>query len=401
MTELLVNAAIGEMRIAMMRDGRLEDFQVARDSEKQLTGNVYLGRVTKVMAAMQAAFVEIGEARAGFLALGEVRHLSDKTGPRISDCVREGETLVVEAIREGEGDKGPRLTAKVALAPIADSRGRTARAPALLQATPSLLERVLAGLPPEGVRIAIDEPRVAAAARRWCRDNRPDLESAIETAPIVFDDALEEEIARLFAPRLALEHGGWITIEAAEGFTAIDVNSGSFAASGGRRQTSLAVNLEAAQEIGRQIRLRGIGGLIVADFIQMQDAASTRLVEAVLTESLEGAVPAEVTLSRTGLAVITRKRARAPLSRFSEPCAVCCGTGAQLTAESVALALLRAAERSARAAPGRALTVRAAPEVIEWLTAHARADALERRGLARLGFESRSGSRESFDVFIR
>ena len=192
---------------------------------------------------------------------------------------------------------------------------------------------------------------------------------------------------------MPLANGGWITIEATEGFTAIDVNSGGFAASGGREETSMAVNLEAAQEIGRQVRLRGIGGLIVADFIQMEDAAGTRLVQSVLTESLGGDVPADVTLSRAGLGVITRKRARAPLSRFAESCAC-----SRLTPESVALALLRAADRQARAAPGRPIVARAAPEVTAWLTAHVPGLALERRGLARLRWETGAGPREAFDV---
>jgi len=394
MSELLVNAGLGETRIALLREGRLADFQVARDSEAMLTGNLYLGRVTKVLPAMQAAFVEIGAPRAGFLSLAEARPLSAKPEPAISDCVREGEALAVQVIREAEGEKGPRLTAKVTLPPELEARRKIARPPALLAAAPSLLERVLQDLPGDVARIGIDDGRTAEAARAWCRARRPELESRIAIVPAAFDTALEEEIALLFTSRVPLANGGWIAIEATEGFTAIDVNSGGFTASGGREQTSLAVNLEAAQEIGRQVRLRGIGGLIVADFIQMEDAAGTRLVQSVLTESLGGEVPADVTLSRAGLGVITRKRARPPLSRFSESCAC----RAPLTPESVALALLRAAEASARAAPGRPLTARAAPEVIQWLAAHAPGLELERRGLGRLKWESRTGPREAFDV---
>lgn len=393
MTELLVNAGLGETRIALVKDGRLEDFQVERDSEATLSGNIYLGRVTKVMPAMQAAFVDIGAARAGFLALREAMHLAKKPDPGISDCVREGEAVAVQVIRDAEGDKGPRLTAKFALNSDLRAVAMVAQPPSILEAAPDLLERVLRDLPGEVARIAIDDARTAQEMRAWCQDNRPDLESKIETVREAFDDALEGEIALLFAARVPLANGGWITIEATEGFTAIDVNSGSFAASCGREETSLAVNLEAAQEIGRQVRLRGIGGLIVADFIQMEDAASTRLVQSVLTQSLGGEVPADVTLSRAGLGVITRKRARPPLSRFTESCA-----RARLTPETVALALLRAAGRQARAAPGREIVARATPEVTAWLTAHAAGLALERRGLARLRWESSAGPREAFDV---
>jgi ribonuclease G len=347
---------------------------------------------------MQAVFVDIGEAQAGFLALGEARHLARKPDPDISDCVREGEAIAVQVIREGQGDKGPRLTAKFTLAPELGVACRMARPPAILAAAPGLLERILRDLPGDIARIAIDDAREAELARGYCRIARPELVSRIETVREAFDEALEEEIARLFAPRLALDNGGWIILETTEGFTAIDVNSGGYAASGGREETSLAVNLEAAQEIGRQIRLRGIGGLIVVDFIQMEDAASTRLVEAVLGQSLGGEAPSDVTVSRTGLAVITRKRARPPLSRFSEVCGRCGGSGLRPTSETVALALLRAAERSARAAPGRPIIARAAPEVTAWLAAQGEALALTRRGVARLSFESTVGPREAFDV---
>lgn len=398
MTELLVNAAIGEMRIALVKDGSLADFQVERENDLMLTGNIYLGRVARVMLAMQAAFVEIGTARPGFLALHQAQHLADKPDPGISDCVREGEAIVVQVIREAQGGKGPALNAALTLAPELQARRKIARVPSLLARAPSLLERMLCDLPGDAARIAIDDARTASAARSYCRGNRPELEARVETVRQAFDDALEEDIARLSDPRVKLAGGGWIAIEATEGFTAIDVNSGGFAASEGREETSVAVNLQAAQEIGRQIRLRGIGGLIVVDFIQMQDAASTRLVESVLAESLGSEVPTDITLSRTGLAVVTRKRVRTPLSRFWEDCACCNGAGARPTTESVALALLRAAETSAHAAPGREVVAYAAPEVVEWLTAHREALALARRGIGRLRLEIRQGPREGFDV---
>ncbi len=393
---LLVNAGLGETRIALVANGRLSDYQVARDSEKTLLGNLYLGRVTRVMPAMQAAFVEIGTARAGFLALNEARNLSARSEPGISDCVREGEAVAVRVIREGEGDKGPRLTTKVTLTQEQEAARKMARPPALLAAAPSLLERMLLELPRDTARIAIDDARTAEAARAFCRVSCPGLEAKIETVRDVFDDALEEDIARLSASRVPLPGGGWITIEITEGFTAIDVNSGGYAASGGREETALAVNLEAAQEIARQIGLRGIGGLVVADFIQMEDMAATRLVESVLTEGLGNSVPTDVTLSRTGLAVITRKRVRPPLSRFLESCAHCDGTSLRPTAESVALSALRAAERNARAAPGRPVTLRAAPEVLDWIKGQG--DGLARRGLAGLKLETGPGPREAFDV---
>src|SRR6202008_5052984 len=117
-----------------------------------------------------------------------------------------------------------------------------------------------------------------AAARTSCRRTVPDAEAKLELFDgpgLLFDGyALEDEIKRLLGPRVPLASGGWITIEGTEALTAIDVNSGSFTESTGLEETSLRVYLEAAEEIGRQLRLRGVGGLIVVDFIHVSEAAN-------------------------------------------------------------------------------------------------------------------------------
>ena len=161
---------------------------------------------------------------------------------------------------------------------------------------------------------------------------------------------------------MALPSGGWITIEATEALTAVDVNSGSFIQSGGLEETSLAVNLEAAAEIGRQIRLRGIGGLIVVDFIHLGEGANAARVIEALEQSLSfDRAPVQISpMTEFGIVAITRKRLREPLARrTSVACAACGGSGRAPSADCVALEILRRVEREAAANPGAELVVTA------------------------------------------
>jgi ribonuclease G len=252
-------------------------------------------------------------------------------------------------------------------------------------------------------RVRIDDAAAVEAARAYCRRAMPEADGKIEYAPPpLFDEALEEEIDRLSEPRVTLPSGGWITIETTEALTAIDVNSGTFTQSSGLAETSLTTDREAAREIGRQLRLRGIGGLIVIDFIHLQDSAHAAQVLAALAESLAfDRAPVRISpMSEFGLVAVTRKRIREPLARLtSQACAACDGAGRQATPEALALALLRRVEREARANPGRALVARAAPAVVDWLAARdedVRRDLL-RRGAARVRFEA-AAMGDAFDV---
>ena len=215
---------------------------------------------------------------------------------------------------------------------------------------------------------------------------------------------MEEQIARLSQPRVALPSGGWITIETTEALTAVDVNSGSFVQSGGLEETSLTVNLEAAAEIGRQIRLRGIGGLIVVDFIHLGDGGHAARVLETLEQSLRfDRAPVQISpMTEFGIVAITRKRLREPLARrTSIACAGCSGTGRARSADGMALEILRRVEREAAANPGAELVVTAAPDVVAWLTRHGEdvGRALQRRGASRVRFEAGEGG--GYDVARR
>ena len=478
--EILINAGAGEIRIAHLCHGRLQDFRVERiigdeDDARHChshIGDVILGRVQRVLAGMQAAFVDVGLERAGFLGLREARLLASAPcdEPTISDCVREGDTVLVQVIKDPIGEKGARLSAGITLPGrllvmtpgqegVALSRRiedetqrnvffalgeqlltdsdcdlvkgagfifRTAAkdaclddlrqdALALADAWRGIQERRTSARPPttlyrdlgpieramrdvvrgDVTRVLIDDAAAAEAARSYCRKAMPGAEASIElSGRDLFDRyGLEDEIATLFEPRVSLPSGGWITIEATEALTAVDVNSGRFIQSGGLEETSLAVNLEAAAEIGRQIRLRGIGGLIVVDFIHLSQSTNAERVLEALTQSLSfDRAPVQISpMTEFGIVAITRKRLREPLVRqASLPCTACSGRGRARSAEGQALEVLRQIEREAAANPGAELVVRVAPEVATWLDRHAEAvgKGLARRGAGRVRFEN-------------
>ena len=502
--EVLINAGAAETRVALVEDGKLQelffDRMIGLDEVPirkrgtgrhghSLVGNIVLGRVQRVLPGMQAAFVDIGLERAGFLGAREARCLADlpgydeERGPKIGDCVREGEEIVVQVIKDPIGEKGARLSANVTVpgrlavlvpntpgialsrrieAPeererlltmgermIAEgsetlvagagyilrtatvdasfedlredaerlaeawrpvmSRRQQAVAPALLYQDLDPIERTMRDLVrADTIRILIDDPASLEAARAYCRRAMPEAEEKVShfTGPGQIFDLydLEDEIQRLVEPKVPLPGGGWITIETTEALTAVDVNSGSFTQSTGLEETSVSVNVEAAEEIGRQVRLRGIGGLIVVDFIHMSEQQNIERVLDILKESIsKDHTPTQVSpMSEFGLVEITRKRVRDPLVKLmSECCRNCSGQGRKRTRDSVAIEVLRSVEREASAAPGKAILVRASPEIVQWLSERdeeIRA-ALARRGAPRVYFESNDAfAREGFDV---
>ena len=500
--DVLINAGAGEIRVAVVEDGRLQDLMLERTigledggprkkadgrTGHSLIGNIILGRVQRVLPGMQAAFVDIGLERSGFLGAREARCLADLPGydeertPKIGECVREGEEILVQVVKDPIGDKGARLSANITIpgrlsvlvpntpgvalsrrieeegerermlalgeamiaeggdrlvpgagyilrtaaieSSLADlkedaerlaeawrpvrTRRQVARAPATLYHDLDPVERTMRDtVRSTTTRVVIDDVAACEAARAYCRRAMPEATSKIElfTGPGSLFDAIEDEIARLTVPRVPLPSGGWITIEGTEALTAVDVNSGSFTASTGLEETSFHVNLEAADEIGRQVRLRGVGGLIVVDFIHLSEAVNIEKVLDTLAESLsKDHTPTQISpMSEFGLVEITRKRVRDPLVKLmSECCRSCSGHGRKRTKESVALEIIRSVERAAALAPGKAIVVRASGEVVRWLEDHGEEvrTALARRGAARVGFEAKEAfAREGFDV---
>ncbi|MGN6516470.1 MAG: Rne/Rng family ribonuclease [Rhizomicrobium sp.] len=501
--EVLINCGAGEIRVAIVEDGKLQELFLERTiglddgalkkkggrGGHSLIGNILLGRVQRVLPGMQAAFVDVGLDRSGFLGAREARCLADLPGfdderaPKITDCVREGEEIVVQVVKDPIGEKGARLSANVTIAGrllvmvpnqpgialsrriedegerarlialgeqmIAEDKGKiipgagyivrsagigatvqdfredaerlaeawrpvmakrqSATPPATLYQDLDPIERPMRDeIDAQTDRVLIDDAQAYDAAVAYCRRAMPEALDRIElfNGPDMLFDMydLEDEIERLVSPRVPLPGGGWITIEGTEALTAIDVNSGSFTASTGLEETSLSVNREAADEIGRQLRLRGIGGLIVIDFIHLSDPANIETVLKVLAESLaKDRTPTQISpMSEFGLVEITRKRIRDPLVKLmTECCRPCDGHGRKRTRDAVAMDIIRRVEREAAAAPGKQVVVRASPEIVRWLEVHGDEvrPALARRGAPRVVFEARDEfAREGFDV---
>lgn len=481
--EVLINVGVGEVRVAVVDDGKLQALTCTRmlgaeeDSGGSLIGDIVLGRVVRVLPAVQAAFVDIGRERAGFLGARETRCLAgDPTSdPSISQVVREGDTVLVQIVKDPIGEKGARLTANVsvpgrlcvytpnqpgvgvsrriedtaerdrllALAEPLFASGefkggcimrtaalgigveelredllrlqeewgeisaakKRAKIPSTLRRDLGPVERALRDIVRDDTfRIRIDDPAAAERARDYCREAMPELGERIETfsgpGPLFAD--LEADIDGLVHPRVPLACGGWITLEGTEALTAVDVNSGSFTHANAVEDMGLVVNLEAAVEIGRQIRLRGIGGLIVIDFIHVKEPAHIERVLAALTQSLaRDGVPVSIgPVTQFGLVEVTRKRVREALvAQWSEACPCCAGMGHLKRADAVAMDVLRRVEETARVAPGKAIVVHAARDVVSWLQEQGAAEALSQKGIGRVDFEADDGNlRDRFDV---
>src|SRR5215831_14039969 len=388
--DVLVNAGAGEIRVAVIEDGVLDQLWLERtigfdDSPanrrdrqgglaRSLVGDIILGRVQRVLPAMQAAFVNVGLERAGFLAAREARprtaifrddpYTEEDRRLNISEFVREGEEILVQVVKDPIGDKGARLSANITvpgrlLILVANSPGvalsrriedeaerarltaiaerfvgtaddglvedagyilrtsaigaeeaelredalrlsacwrgiaerkKKASVPATLHNDLGPIQRALRDEVDDSVgRILIDDREALHAAQAYAARAMPQMAGKLELyqgrAPLFEAFGIEDEIASLSTPRVSLPSGGWITIEATEALTAIDVNSGSYIEAGGLEETSLKVNLEASAAIGRQLRLRGIGGLIVIDFIHLSLPENIERVLGALNEA--------------------------------------------------------------------------------------------------------------------
>ena len=478
---LLIEVMPGEIRAAAVRDERVVELFIERRGRESLVGNVYLGRVERILDGMDAAFVDIGIGKSGFLGLDGAR--TGDPGPRdpeerIGHYLVEGEAVRVQVVKDAVDRKGAQLTRRIAVAgrhlvytptqqriavsrQIADPDER-ARLEALVGNAAEPDEgfivrtaaegadgaeiaddaaylrrlwsetdaRATAASPPSRVheepppllrlfrdrvgatteKIVIDSPGGFAAARDYCGRFMPELKDRLCLHPgpeHVFTAAevdVEEEIERALLPRVGLPSGGELVIEATEALTAVDVNSGRFTGGGRLEDTAFRTNLEAAEEAALQLRLRNIGGLILIDFIHMNDETSWNRVLETLGNALAGDRSNVRLIGRTGagLVEITRQRRRESLQRmFTEPCAQCGGGGQAITPHSAALVVMRALKREAlRSRPGP-VVVTAASDVVDMLEGEAAPAMSELAAILgrRITLErSPSYGRETFDI---
>jgi ribonuclease G len=417
--ELLVDSSPEEHRVVVLEDGRPAEILIERSGER-LLGNVYLGKVDKVVPGMQAAFVDVGLERHAFLHASDLAIPGPKRGAgdrAIEDLVQSGQVLPVQVTREPLGGKGARITAQLTLAGrflvlvpqdphvgisrrlqdgevrdrlralVEELRGdsgwgcivRTAAAaqgldvlraeleelmgewalleaaieaegaPALLRSERPLPLRVVRDLLSSDVkRIVVGDADLHDLMRAELELRAPAMAEVLELhgggPDVLADLGLEKEIEKALRPKVWLRSGGYLVINQLEALVAIDVNTGKF--TGGKRleETALKVNIEAAREVARQLRLRDLGGIVVVDFIDMEEPENRRKVFDVFEQALAGdrAKTTVLGMSDFCLVQVTRQRQRKSLEReLSEPCPYCSGTGRIRAVETTVAQILR------------------------------------------------------------
>lgn len=377
---LLIAWSPGEVRGIVTVAGRAVELRVERDLTASLIGARFIGRVVRVMPALNAAFVDIGVGSPAFLPLRQ----------RASQPLTEGAAIAVTVSRDAQGTKPPELRT---LPPADAGEFSTAPVPRRLDAPRPAVMRLLASLEDVPVdAVIVNDADALLEVRRYCRGVRPALADhvALEAGGDLFAaHDLDEAFADALASQVMLETGGRVHFEATAAALMIDVDLAQAATTGGKLDRAiLATNLAAAAAIGRQLRLRGVGGAVVVDFISMRDKAARQQVWDALAQAV-AADPVPVELhgwTRLGHLELTRRRGRTPLAEVMlEPAAV------TPTAATVALdALARIC--FARPQPGQ-ITLGVAPEVadlLEGALAETLGHAIRRSG-RRVIVERRSG----------
>ncbi len=450
--DILINWAPQETRVAIVENGALQELYLERTLERGQVGNIYLGRVARVLPGMQSAFVDIGGERAAFLHVADLHAAPNGHGARsepqpvpIEKRVFEGQVLMVQVVKDAIGSKGARLSTQVSIAgrmlvflpqdrhigisqKIGSAEAREAlrermqrlagsdpagggfilrtnaedasdddlaediaylrktwnhiRQQGLQQPAGSLLhqdlnlaERVLRDLTGESTQtIRIDSrlqfDALAAFAGAYMPGTLPKLEHYKGERPIFDLFGIEEEIARALGRRVDLKSGGYLIIDQTEALTTVDVNTGGFVGARNFDDTIFKTNLEAAGAIARQLRLRNLGGIIIADFIDMvreehQQAVLAELRKQLARDRVRTTVGG---FTQLGLVEMTRKRTRESLSHLlCEPCPTCSGRGQVKTARSVCYDILREILREARQFNPREFRVIASASVVEML----------------------------------
>jgi len=333
------------MRIALMEGDRLVELHIDRPGRGHREGDVFIGRVTRVVPALDACFVELPEGVSGFLRTRDAD--PQESGEAISRLVHEGEKIAVSVKAEAHDEKGPLLTRR-----FEDKDGAIAAAtvrskgPRLVARARMLLVRLADEFP--AARIVADSPAELVALRKRQRSG----EAVLHQGGALFETAgVEEQVEAALVAQIGLPSGATLLFEPGRTLTAIDIDTARASESA---RDPLAVNLEAVPVIARQLRLRNIGGLVVVDFLNMKGEEAPRRLMQGLAEAMRGD-PAETASdgpSRFGAVEIARRRRGPTLAETV-------GAAPLAAAE----ALIRRLRREAAMQGGATLVVRASPEV--------------------------------------
>jgi len=476
--EMIVSSNGHETRVAILEDDQLAEIFVERERNRGVVGNVYKGRVSKVLPGMQSSFIDIGLERDGFLYVsdvitnldefdgddeGDVRAKGDADAepekgdkPRgrdreerqpeakIEELLKEGQDVVVQVAKEPLGTKGARLTGHVTLPgrflvfmPTVDhigisrkiatreertrlrgivrefrdqhnfgggviirtaAEGRTKediladlnyfhkiwvemrqksegrRAPAVIYQEPSLVNKLLRDLLTDDYSaIRIDDPREHERIVEFIGRIMPSLASRVKLYdkdyPIFEEYGVQAELDKALRSKVWLKSGGSIVINQTEALVAIDVNTGRYVGkktAGRLEDTILKTNLEAGREIVRQIRLRDLGGIIVLDFIDMEEKKNRQKVfQAVEQELRKDRAPSKaLQVSDFGLVIVTRKRVKQSLERvLTEPCPYCSGAGTIKSSSTVCYEILTEMKKIGPDLDGPGVLLRVNPDI--------------------------------------
>ena len=449
MTEdILINVTPQETRVAVMTNGVVQELHIERSRSRGLVGNICLGRVARVLPGMQSAFVEIGLERAAFLHVADIWEHRRSTPPGaqeakpIEKILSEGQSLLVQVIKDPIGSKGARLSTQISIAgrlvvylpqdphigisqriedqterqnlrdklsqllppeetggfiirTVAEAasetdlaadiqylrklwhdireRASTAPAPTLLHQELSLAQRVLRDFADvETGRILIDSRenfgKLQAFASVYTPKVLQHLEHYTGERPLFDLYSVEEEIQKALARRVDLKSGGYLIFDQTEALTTVDVNTGGFVGLRNFDDTIFKTNLEAAQVVARQLRLRNLGGIIIIDFIDMDSGEHRAAVLAEFQKALSHD-RTRMTLNgftTLGLLEMTRKRTRESLEHvLCESCPTCGGRGVVKTARTVCYEVLREILREARQFNAREYRILASQQVID------------------------------------
>ena len=367
-TELLINVTPSESRVALIENGVLQEIQLERIGNLGIVGNIYLGKISRVLPGMQAAFVDIGLEKAAFLHASDIVNSASivegvddvpiKKVQDIRELVRQGQYIMVQVVKDPLGTKGK----------------KTSKA-SILHEDLTLAFRTLRDYVGEDMeRIRVDSKLTHEELKLFTEEFVPQLSQVLEYYPgerPIFDlFDVENEIQKALHRKVTLKSGGYIIIDQTEAMTTVDVNTGAFVGHRNLEETIFNTNVEATSAIARQLRLRNLGGIIIIDFIDMVSEDHKRRV----LHSLESALAKDRTktningLSALGLVEMTRKRTRESLEHIlCDVCPACSGRGSQKTVETVCYEILREIVRVNRAYAADKFMVYAAPAVSEAL----------------------------------
>jgi len=464
--EIFINSTPQESRIAITEDGVLAEFLIERKEEMGIAGNIYKGKVARVLPGMQAAFVDIGMEKAAFLHASDFYAVPEdvqlitasaedvdfEEAPKppppsrrlpLERRISTGEEILVQVAKDPLGTKGARITSHVSLPgrymvfmpntkhtgisrriesederkrlkEIAQSlrteeggfilrtacegrskreiqrdlsfltklwkriqkKATTAPAPSLIHQDLDLITRAIRDFfTTETAQVVVDSAKDHRRIVDFVRNFMPRLKSKIvlynDKEPLFDRYGIEDKIEKALERRVWLKSGGYIIIERTEALTAIDVNTGRFVGKRSQEETIFKTNLEATQEIVRQLRLRNVGGLIIIDFIDMEKEGNRKKVYEALKEALkkDKARTNILKISELGLVEMTRQRTRESLeNQLLSPCPHCEGRGRVKSPVTVAYDVLRAIKKQEmNVENGRNIIVRMHPDVANFL----------------------------------